>query len=561
MNLPRISLSLRNPIIRIVATFLIIATVALILLIYYIHNAVAEIPKANNTTVVLTGPISGKVSLVAKGALQYSNSKYIMEFARLHYAINNVANITATLNVYKSNPLPKIYLLNVQGYCPSGACLIGPITYASLNASLSKYGLILNKSSLNGVDISNIGLIPPGSIIIIPSGLMPLALLPNVTTATQKYGCNINSSASLLTLLSQGDTILYVGRNLTSAVTCSGQVIQTPYESALAIWGLVNDTQPAPQVNGTNSTGPLYLQNASFSYRDNLTFGTATGMQFLNGSFLVLPNYPSTGWADNYTFLASDIAKTLASRFWIPILAQGNISLNGSGTAYSSSYLTLFTTNSIILNSPTISSLVNSTYPLVVLTAKNNDTSKTFDVPVSINYQYKGTLSMPSVVGLGQSTQLAAEAYGTQSAVFAVAKIMDSNLTAYSNLSISFGRLGPTPVIQSFNRVSVPPGYYIANLTSTDGKSTYASTLFYVAPANITPAILGFENDTFVFSALSNGQQMDGIPYSININGAYNSTGTTNYGNIDYTLPQGTIIPYGNESFNIAMLGYHYNIP
>lgn len=112
--------------IRIALTFVIISLIALIILVVYIKTSLSAI-EAAHIAPLISGQISGSFQLLSKGVLQYNNSRAIVEYAKVHYDLYNSANTLAVMTVYASNPVRRIYLLNVEDYCVD--CFIGSSLY------------------------------------------------------------------------------------------------------------------------------------------------------------------------------------------------------------------------------------------------------------------------------------------------------------------------------------------------------------------------------------------------------------------------------------------------
>jgi hypothetical protein len=547
--------------IRIVLTFIIIFLFALTIIVIYVRNSVAAI-EAVKPEQILSGPISGAFTILSKGALQYNNSKDIVDFAKISYTLNNAANTTAALTVYTSNPVRKIYLLNTEGYCVD--CFISSSLYMSLNSSLRQYGLIFNSSSFSDININAIDSIPKQSIIIIPSGLLPNVLLPNVTYTNL---CPKYSNSTILSLVNNGDILLYVGRNFSRAVTCSGQVVQTPSQTMTSLDSKLNTVPQGIPVNSTNN--PLNLTNDTFYFGNPTTYGFAPMITSSygsasavsigqNGAMIALSNYPSIGWQNNYNLLADDIAKTIASRFWIRVISNGTTTIPSANTITST--FTIFSDNVTIPNTQNITSVINDSYPLVKLISKNSNSFAQFDIPVDIKFTNNGDISMPSIVGLGQQVQIVAQVYNSSNqVVIAYAQVLDRNLNPTNSFIINFGQIGPTPVYK-FSVFNLPSGYYIVNLTDQTG-AKYSSALFYAAGANVTPLNYNFKNGTFTFLVYSNGRPVNDVPFSATLDGGYNASGYIQNGVINYDLPAGTIISYGAKQFTITLLNNTYVLP
>ncbi len=529
---------------RLVLTFLVIVVIALILLIVFIRGSVSSVPIKTVTTP--TGPVFATFSLISRGSLQYNDSQSIVEFAKIGYSMSNAQSANAVIDVYSTNPVRKIYLLNVGGYCVQ--CFVGTSIYNSLNQSLRQYGLILNKSSFHYTDINKIDSIPPESIIIIPSGLVPNILFPNVTYTNL---CPKYTNSSIVSLTNQGDILIYIGKNFSRSVTCSGQVVETPPTAMQSILPQFNTTGPVPDY----ATNTLYLKNATFSFIFGQNYSSSTAVRVgQDGAMVALSNYPSVGWNNSYANLASDIAKIIASRYWMPVMADGSLRIPPNAT---SSSFTVFSTNLTIQNQPGITSLINSSYTLVQITANNSKSFTVYDIPASSKFKNNGQIGLQSNVGLGQVVQVAAQVFNeSNNHVTAFAQIYDQNLTPVGGEVVHFGQLGPLKSFQT-TQFNLPSGYYFANLTDQNGVP-YSTALFHVANAMINPYVLDFTNASFLFYVQSNGGYVNGIPYIINLNGGYNSSGYTQNGAINYTLPKGTIVSYGQKVFTIRLLDTQY---
>ena len=535
-------------IIRIVLTFVIISLFALTVLVIYIKTSLST-AEATTQIPTVSGTIYASFTLLSKGPLTYNNSQFIADFARLRYNIYNSANTTAFLKVYTSSPIRPIYLLNVEGYCTG--CFVESTLFQSLNQSLLQYGLIQNKSSFNYVDINNIDSIPKRAIIIIPSGLMPNILLPNVTYTN---GCPKYTNSTVITLLNEGDIIMYVGANFSRMVTCTGQTVQTPAKAIYTISSYLNTTSQFQ-----NNTGNvLYVKNYSFSFRFGDMYGASAATNIgQNGSMVALSEYPSVGWP-NSNLLAGDIAKVLASRYWIPLIANGSAIIPGG--QHVSSNITIFTTNMLIRNNRNITAIVNNSYAMVRVITNNSKNYSEYDIPVPIKMKGNGMIGIPAVIGLGYQAQLTAQIFNSSTnRVIAYAQVVNSNITQIPNLIIPFGQTASTPVYVQSSFV-LQSGYYLVNLTDQNNNQ-YSSALFFISGANVTPVNLNFKNGSFTFYVLSNGVPVTGVPYTINVNGAYNASGFINDGQIKYTLPKGTVVSYGQKNFKISFLANTFGVP
>ena len=535
--------------ITIVLAVLIVALIVAAGLVLYVQGQVKTIASTAPSK-VLTGPIRGNFSLGAHGILTYNYSSYLVGYARIHYSELNVANSVLSLSIYPSNPSEPVYLVNVEGYCVQ--CFVGSSLYGALNSSMHSYGLIVNRSSLNYIDINQLALLPKNVIVIIPSGLIPNILLPNATY-TEK--CTNYASVSILDMLNSGDTIIYVGRNFTRSVSCSGQIAQNTNQEISTLFPFSNFTINSTRDNFTNST--LFLKTPTFFLKPGYSFGAVTSAHILNGTLISMSNYPSVGWNSSVEYLASDISKVMKSRFWMVPLASQTMKLPSarSGNA------TIFTLNTTISYSPQISNLVNGSFAILKLNLSNAAGFQDFEIPFRYAFKQNGLIGMPAVVGLSEPAQISAQIFNASQnkTVITFVPILNLNLTSATDTPVHVGQTGALAIFTYYS-FYLSSGYYIAELMDQQN-STYSSALFYVANSTVSATKSDFKNATFTFSALSDGQPLNGVAYQVSINNAYNSTGVVNGGTIHYTLPQGTSLSYGSGVFKLEIMGSSYIIP
>ncbi len=539
--------------IKLAIVAVLVAVVLMALLVLYVGQQVAAIQVAPPAA---SGPIYGGLTTDYYGALTYNYSNQLVEYARVAYTSNNVAAANLSLTVYTSKPVMPIYVINVESYCVQ--CFLPSTLFSTLNSTLSHSGLLFNASSLNYININQMDAIPKRSIVIIASGLMPNILLPNVTYTE---GCQRYSNTTLPNLLSNGDVVLYVGRNLSRSVSCTGQIAQNSNATAEALkmpyMSYYNSTGFANTSNSNYTYNRLILNTPTFRFVPGLSFGSATSVSVLNGTFIALSNYPSAGWNNSALNLSSDIATVLASRYWIPFIAHGFTPLPQS----SSGNYTIFTLNTLIPYSPSVSDIINSSYSLVFLNLSNANTTSKFESEFRIRMKQNGEIGLPPVVGLSQQAQISTQVFNSThgSAVIAYVPLVDMNFTPAPQAPIRIGQVGAS-TLYSYQSFELPSGYYIARLDDQQNR-TYSSALFQVANATIAPVVLNFNNGTFLFTAYSNGVPISGTAYTASVSGAYASQGTITGGDIRYSLPNGAALSHGNGTFEIMILGSNYYVP
>ncbi len=539
-----------SPVHSVKIILIVVAVIALVMayMVYYVDTQLSAIPKPSSMP---SGPISGSLSTSSYGVLTYNSSTQLVAYVNAYYSRSGASTGYTKLALYKSNPILPVYLVNVQGYCVQ--CFLPTTLLNDLNRTMAQEGVLFNSTTLNYIDINKISAVPRGAIVIIPSGLMPNILLPNVTYTE---GCQRYSNTTVLSLLSEGDTVIYVGRNLSRSVSCTQQIVQNSNAtvSALGI-PIINSTY-----YNSSAPNPLYFKSPTFFVSPGQSFGTATSGYILNGTFISLSNYPQVGWNGNATQLAYDLATIIESRYWIPKLMSGSKTLYFNSTSGGGEY-TLFTLNSTLPYSPKASSAINSSYGLLTLMLYNQNTSQEFESGFRYVMHQNGDISMPSVVGQSQQVQISAQVFNSthNNAAIVYVPVYYSNLSAAPQPPVRVGQAG-TSALYSYASFQLRSGYYIARLDGQQG-NTYSSALFQVANAAITPLQMNFANSTFVFTASSNGAPISGTPYTASVNGAYNRSGVIEAGELTYSLPKGAALGHSSGTFYINVLGDRYAIP
>lgn len=496
-----------------------------------------------------TGPINASFSLLNTGVLSYNNSRGLLEYAQLGYNVRNITASNITFNVYNSNPSMNVYLLNVKDSCFK--CINEDDLYQDLLKSFAKFDLIPPGTSIYYINVSQTPLMPPNSLVIIPSGLMLSCLLPYVLPNST---CNIYGAGSftIINMLNRGDTVLYVGANF--SLSSQNQVFyETPNSTNRVLGNALIVTVPNTTVVPSNI---LYFHSPTFRFAFNShTRGPVTYINSENGSLIAFSNYPVSAWP-NASAAATDIARYVFTRAWIRTLSYGAATLNSTNGT-----ITVFSASRIINTTPGVNYEINNSYSLLRITLNNSNSSLITSIPFTLHFENNGTIGLPSVIGETQTTLMRLRINNaTQKQLLFSIEVYNRNLQYIYSIPIGFFNV--TLGVDEQYPFSFANGYYIATLRD-DQNRPYESALFYVANAVIRPVRLDFKNGTFVFNVESNGRPVSGVEYSAKINGAYNESGPVQYGQFDYTLPHGAVIKYGPQTFTFTILGlsYTYSTP
>ncbi|HVA83236.1 MAG TPA: hypothetical protein VNF06_03670 [Candidatus Aquilonibacter sp.] len=527
----------------IIAVPIVIAILILGGIVWYTQSAFSAIQAQANTPV--SGPIGFNFSVSASGISTYNNGQAVAPYVVTKYSSSNATYLYIALNLYARNPLPNIYYLNTTNYCYQ--CYSDSALFANVSAALRKFGLITKTSSLSYINPNQLGAVPRNSIVIVPSGLLPVYMLPNSVFT-------LNGSAGILSLLNQSDTIFYVGTNFSRSSGPGGVIFSNSNltVSMLNGAGLVT----LPFLNKNASKVPSYFNQPTFSFGAGAYYGYVSFVNTFNGSVVAFSNTQKAGWRNTST-LAFDIAKTISTRVWIASRASGSYAI---GNPASATIGIEGVNTTIVYNKSTVGKVVNSSYGLVTAIIYNSTNYIERDIPLRVPFISNGTLSIQSYLGQTQSIPIGVAINVNSIKPELVVPHIDlytRNLTFVTGIPIPFFNTTSNINIIKYYTFQLPSGTYIAVLKNFYNKY-YSSAIFNVTNVTLTPISLNFKNGTFSFLVKSNNVAITNTSYSIDINGAYKVTGNVTSGLITYTLPKGTVIGYGTETFNLVMFGTRY---
>ncbi len=517
-----------------IVVFVLLAILAAIFL--YLRISFSLLPAILGSQPPPSGPASVSAYVVQRDVFTYNSSKSPVFYSLISYNTTNASSVNASLSVFYTNPFQKIYLLNVTGYCK--ACFPENAVQGYLAAYLSQYDLIRNSSSFSFISISQIAQMPNNSIVIVPSGLIPISLL-NSTGAT------------LFTLLNRGDTIIYAGQGFNQSIGAFGLTFVTPPSimSQLISVGL----QPVPYVSSSQQQQPrlnLSFRYPTFTFPSGLVYQNISYTASANGTLVAFSNFPTTSWSQPQS-IARDIAKVLAERIWMRRVANATLtSLGSGGRAGIFAQVPAFNRNVSFSAFP-----LNTSYSLVSVSASNANGTILKQLAFRNSFKASGLVSVPPVIGATEKIPMLIQISNLTRSLLMHVSVYDRNLTSVG--SIYIGPVNTIYGVISPASFSYAQGYYVLRLKDINN-NTYASSVFYLANATVIPQKIDFKNATFAFELYSNGLPVSNATYSIDLNGAYNETGEISNGKIQYNLPKGTIISYGNQVFRLNMLGSVY---
>ena len=498
----------------------------------------------NPTGPASTGAITLSMTLNGSTTVYYGNGQGLAEHAVVSYTGKNVTNATIDASIYDRSPIQRIYLINTSGYCSQVVrCFDENKLEAALGAALGGYDLVRNSSSFSYVNVSDIPLIPRNSIVIVPSGLMPLPLVAP------------GSQSGIYGMLDKGDTIIYTGKDFSYVLGPDGQTLQSPQNitSSLARYDLgTGQPQPGPY---SKFQGNFIFNKPTFVLLAGNTLGNLTYIASSKGMFLAFSNYPMDAWS-NVSAMASDVAMLVNMRLWLNKLGQQSETIGQADVAAGNLgvFVNLPKTN---LTSSAL--IINNSYTLITLKASNSQGSAVKYLAFK-NSRFKshGVLGAADVVGEGQQVPILISISNKTGQTLVHIDIYDRNSSYVGTVPIGF--ISSSFGVLKYHTFTLPTGYYILSLKDFDNNA-YASSYFFIANTTITPSVIDFKNGTFTFTAYSNGLPVSNATYSMELNGAYNTTGTvTPDGKITYSVPKGTVIGYGTQIFEVLIFGTKYQI-
>ncbi len=532
----------KKKILIISAVLAVLISFFIIFLYFYVNGLLSNL----KPVYIENGTISTNISIFKTGVASYNYSNHLAVYSFIKYNIKNATNALISLDVFQRNPIMKIYLLNPIYSCFD--CFNFAAIEENLSSDLSKYGLLLNSSSFQVVSILNTSEIAPDSIVILPTGLLPADIVPYSGFSSSRKNKN------LIQLLNEKDTIIYVGQNF-SRIIENGQTLFTNNKTTSTFYNISLATFSDNNITSTNS---FFFNKPTFMLLNGTSLGAISYVNIENGTVVAFSNYPTIGW-ENSSALSSDLSRAVFLRFWINILAKGsfNISKTASSSPLSGDKF-LFTTQKAINFTSNATSILNASYPLILINSSNGYTYQNYELPFHIIYNDTAIINMPAVVGYGDQVPVSVSIsqFSTNKAFSIVA--YNGSLKSIYGFPLDF--FNTSYSIVKYGTLDVPTGgYYLASLVDINNIS-HGSAIFYTPYLNITLPSPDFKNGTFVFKILSDNQGLSNMPYTITVNGEYPQQGTVNNGNIEYTVPKGTVLNYGYQRFNISLININYTL-
>ncbi|MEM0154588.1 MAG: hypothetical protein QW814_02010 [Methanothrix sp.] len=490
--------------------------------------------------VVLPTSLSTYVSYQA--LLDNNESQFVVPYAELSYSVSNLTKLYINVSLLKSKFPTKVYMLNAS---QSGCVNCGNFQafLDGVQSDLALYGLTSEVGNLTIINESELSTISNNSILIIPNGLMPQAMLSD-------YG---TSNITLIHyLLDKGTSIIYIGEAFSRVVLPNGVIVPNTH-----IPSYMFTTSPV------SSNSIFSFDNPVFSFSDGLSYGDISYVNVLNGSIIAFSNYLNS-WPSP-SAASEDMAKAVASGFWLPSYASGSevIMLNASKTESGSAGIEMFNPkiNYTVENVAALESgwlhveeYTNSSYGY-----SGKSIYRYINEPSS--YLSNGTISLPSTVVLGSSQSITMQIYTHSSVPIQIQphlSVYTENMVKVSTIPLSSISATGNFTFVKLIKSSFAPGRYIIQLKGFSD-NLYASALFDVPVVDVSETYSNYTSNKFRFYISSDGVPLTGIGYTMTLNGKYPLNGTLTNGTISYSLPSGIGEQFGTLNFTAKILSQDFS--
>jgi len=525
-------------IIVIIAAIFIIAILAsgIYLSIELSHIKITPTPPP----VVLPTLLSSYVSYQA--LLDYNGSLFIAPYAAVSYTESNLTGLYINATLLKSRFPSHIYLLNAsQAGCVN--CGDFQAFADGIKSELSLYGLTSEVGNLTIVNESSLSSIANDSILIIPDGLMPEALLSNYSS----------SNITLIHhLLDMGTSVIYIGQGFSRVVLPNGVIVPNS-----RIPNYMFTTSP------TTSNSVFSFDSPTFAFSSGANYGPVTYVNAFNGSIVAFSNYLSS-WPTP-SLAASDVAKAVSKGFWLPTYSKGSYELafNASKSVTGTAGIEIMAPriNYTIQNADAlasgwlhISEYTNSSYGI-----SGKSLYRYINEPSS--YIFNGTIALPSKIIPGSSQSITMQIYTHSSTPISIQphlSVYTSNMVKISTIPLSMISASGNFTFVKLLKATFLPGNYIIQLKGFSD-NLYATALFNVPPINITETYSNYTSGQFVFYLSSGGVPLTSLNYKITLNKKFPYNGTLTNGSIYYYLPKGTSEQFGKLNYSVYMLSHNFS--
>lgn len=424
----------------------------------------------------------------------------VVGYYKLNYSVSGADSITIKTEIYKERIPNQVFVLVSKMDQATNYQLFK----YELKRRLEAKGLPLNEMSLDQVET-----LPAGSVLIIPSGLLPEKL-------TQP------GNANLLTLANRGVLILYIGQRFDSegfTITESGsrKGISPEFASKLPFTFV-----PANLVSSNKSLNILntyYMAKTSSGNSGTLLYGTislVTTQQ--GGKLLLVPQVLDHGW-NSPALAAEDIDKIITEIKWaLPQNErQHTYSIQGNASDYSFFFSPPFSEKEKTIVARVIASHGGNTTEKLHVFYMRQDVKGNLFFSEDMLHLVSGTITEK------ETSFIAALRENTTEERRLFMSVRDINGNELLRTPLAQGASGRVPLLgdtEFSERLNLDKGVYLASVVDEDNKP-YARMIIEIIDVNISVVSQSFDKNLFVFSSTVDGQSIKINQVKVIVDGKY----------------------------------------
>ena len=467
---------------------IVLLIVALVLYTFYVLSQSSAASGSAGSKVLAPPVLSANIT--SQDMLFSGNA--VDPYLLLSYNALNASILNVNATILKSAAPSGIYILNTDNECFS--CGNSAAISSAIASNLLRYGVIGSTSGIKYLDITDLGTLPPDSILVVLNGLLPSTFFS--TTGA-------SGVAMLQLLLDRGISIVYVGQDF-SRTLLPGSIVVPANLTNLPF--LI--TQP-PKKNVLNVPG-YYFNSSMFSLAGGEDYGAMTYRSVGSGSIVVFPNAPSS-WKSAYE--GHDIAKAIEQLFWLSSYSSGSANTN---VATNSSEGTLGLVLSPLALSNDLIGGVNNGSIIVSINATGLSTNATNTVyrylRITPHFSINGSMTVPGQVLPGSTVSVVMT-------IFTHSKVPMSIQPHITLYTLGMQQVGSIPLpytnasgnftFINYINFGVGPGNYIAMLQSFTNME-HAAALLSISPISITLVSHNTGKGVFRFTLASDGRASSG---------------------------------------------------
>ncbi len=449
-------------------------------------------------------------------------------FFLVEYASENLTALNFSTKLLTGLPTTQAFLLNHPRE--------GDDTYPAFRQELLR-GLPAAGIPVNEIEIRELGAMPGGATLIVPTGYFPQGLLDPAIGIDYK------------SLLSRGANIIYIGYEFDkTALGADGQTVSSPIGK-----GEISFSKGSPpSTGGFGLFDPQYAAYASGGGLSgaNSLYGSVSAIKYGEGAMLILPQTIDGGWRGNGKAAADDVIRIIKDEGWIAPAAQSNTSVDiksapaGKLSVFAPPFALDFARVEMIATMADQNGMEQRSIKISDVGKKQKGELYPYDQKIAPYYVS------------GQKTRLNMKLNENSTAQVKLYVRIYQDGVLEQDEELELGLTNPTTEKSKDIAVNVPPGIHVVRIEDNEGK-VYAATRLDVIGPSIERApkkdSLDWKEGKFTFLISVGGIPAMPRELSISMDGkgerSYTQSSLTRSGEqslVDYSYP-GQIAPGAHE--------------